>query len=115
MATEAESVLSLSSLFRGGMENQQNEPNFPIHLTRESFSSSSLAAAKMEIDDAQKRFHNVIIFRPLEPLTGHVGTWEGYAKVHESAIPSLQLLHVVPRHLVTIRYLQQLCLGLFIQ
>ena len=46
----------------------------------------------MEIDDAQKRFHNVIIFRPLEPLTGHdVGTREGYAKVHESAVPPLQL------------------------
>ena len=45
----------------------------------------------MEIDDAQKRFHNVIIFRPLEPLTDRdVGTREGYAKVHESAVLPLQ-------------------------
>ena len=68
----------------------------------------------MEIDDAQKRFHNVIIFRPLEPLTGYVGIREGYAKVHESAVPSLQLLPQ-HNHLVTIRSSKHLCLGLFIQ
>ena len=70
VVTEAESALSLP-LFRGGMENQQNEPNFPIHLTRESFSSSSSLRRrqKLRLTMPKKRFHNVIIFRPLEPLT----------------------------------------------
>ena len=37
----------------------------------------------------KKRFHNVIIFRPLEPLTGYAPRRDGYAKVHESELWSL--------------------------
>ena len=44
--------LPLFSLFRGGgMENQQNEPNFPIHLTRESFSSSFVVVGRSKNGD----------------------------------------------------------------
>ena len=35
----------------GGMENQQNEPNFPIHLTRESFSSSFVVVGRSKNGD----------------------------------------------------------------